>query len=208
MDGRIGKDATAATLVTATLEGTLTDGQAEQLAALDPALQKLAWLAAAQRIAEQDARICEQGTCIAELKGKLNGPQVDPATPSGQRPIYTKPPAPKRKGKPGARKGHEPARRAKPQRIDHYEEHRLDVCPDCGGELQRCSRTSKTSWKTSRRSSPNTRCIATIVRPARSTSNRSSPTHRLEIWRQKPQRRQHRPTHRTTSATLARQTVG
>ena len=115
------------------MEGRLTDGQAEQLAALDPALQKFAWLAAAQRIAEQD-------TCIAELQGKLNGPQIDPATLSGQRPIYTKPPAPKRKGKPGARKGHEPARRAKPQRIDHYEEHRLDACPDCGGGLQRGKR--------------------------------------------------------------------
>jgi len=117
----------AATLVAAALEGTLTDAQAEQLAALDPTLQKLAWLAAAQR--------------IAELRGKLDAtPQIDPATPSGQRPVYTKPPVPKRKRKPGARKGHEPARRAKPQRIDHHEEHRLDVCPDCGGDLQRCNR--------------------------------------------------------------------
>ena len=113
-------------LVTAALEGTLTDAQAEQLAALDPTLQKLAWLAAAQR--------------IAELNGKLTGGQLDPATPSGQRPVYTKPPAPKRKRKPGARKGHEPARRPRPQRIDRREEHRLDVCPDCGGDLQRCSR--------------------------------------------------------------------
>jgi hypothetical protein len=126
MDGQICKDATAATLVAAALEGRLTDAQAEQLAALDPTLQKLAWLAAAQR--------------IAELKGKLNGPPVDPATPSGQRPVYTKPPAPKRKRKPGARMGHEPARRPRPQRIDRREEHRLKLCPDCGGELQRCQR--------------------------------------------------------------------
>ncbi len=42
MDGQISKDAMAAVLVAAALEGTLTDAQAEQLAALDPALQKLA----------------------------------------------------------------------------------------------------------------------------------------------------------------------
>jgi len=35
MDGQISRDATAATLVTAALEGTLTDAQDEQLAALD-----------------------------------------------------------------------------------------------------------------------------------------------------------------------------
>jgi hypothetical protein len=116
----------AATLVAAALEGVLTDAQAEHLAALDPALQKLAWLAAAQR--------------IAELKGKLNGSRVDPATPSGQRSIYTKLPASKRRGKPGARKGHEPARRPRAQHIDRHEEHRLGVCPDCGGKLQRCNR--------------------------------------------------------------------
>ena len=126
MDGEISKDATAATLVAAALEGALTDAQAEQLAALSPTLQKLAWLAAAKR--------------IAELKGKLNGSQVDPATPSGQRPVYTKPAAAKRKRKPGAKKGHEPARRPKPQRVDQHEDHRLDVCPDCGGDLQRCNR--------------------------------------------------------------------
>ena len=126
-------DAAAATLVAAALEGRLTDAQAEQLAALDPTLQKLAWLAAAQRIAEQ-------GVCIAELQGKLDGGQIDPATPSGQRPVYTKPPAPRRKRKPGAKEGHEPARRPKPQRVDRHEDHRLDVCPDCGGDLQRCNR--------------------------------------------------------------------
>ncbi len=148
MDGQISKDATAAMLVAAALEGTLSDAQAEQLAALDPTLQKLAWLAAAQRIAEQDTRIaeqdtriCEQDTCIAELTGKLDASlQVDPATPSGQRPIYTKPPAPKRRRKPGAKTGHQPSRRPRPKRVERHEEHRLDVCPDCGGDLQRCKR--------------------------------------------------------------------
>ncbi len=66
---------------------------------------------------------------------------MDPATPSGQRPIYTKPPAPRRKGRPGAKVGHVGSRRAVPPKIDRREEHRLEVCPDCGGELQRCRRT-------------------------------------------------------------------
>ena len=130
----IGKDGEAKKLVIAALEGKLTDKQAEQLAALDPELQKLAWLAAAKRIAEQNSH-------ITELESKLKGQgQIDPATPSGQRPIYAKPPASKRKKKPGARKGHPGSCRSKPQRIDRREEHRLDRCPDCGGDLQRCKR--------------------------------------------------------------------
>ncbi len=134
MDRGISKDAVAKVLVAAALEGTLTDEQAEQLAGLDPALQKLAWLATAKRIAEQNSQ-------ITELQSNLKGhDQIDPSTPSGQRPIYTKPQASKRKKKPGGRKGHPGSRRSKPQRIDRTEEHRQDRCPDCGGDLQRCKR--------------------------------------------------------------------
>jgi transposase len=135
MDDKISKDAAVAELLAAALEGRLTDDQAEQLAAADRDLQKLAWLAAARRIAEQSAR-------IGQLEGKLSGPpKIDPSTPSGQRPIYTKPPAPQRKGKPGAKVGHAAARRPRPQQIDERKEHRLERCPCCGGELQRCDRT-------------------------------------------------------------------
>lgn len=135
MDKRISKDARIRTLVAAALEGKLSDAQAQELTALGAALLKMVLLAAAQRIAEQNAR-------IAQLEGRaaLAG-AGDPATPSGQRPIYTKPAAPKRKGRPGARPGHAGSRRPAPDRIDRREEHRLDVCPDCGGDLQRCKRT-------------------------------------------------------------------
>lgn len=128
MDDGISKDASIRALVTAALEGRLTDGQAQQLAALDDGLVKLVLLAAAQR--------------IAELRAKLEGPaRIDPATPSGQRPVYTKPPAPQGKAKkPGAKVGHPGSRRPAPRHIDRREEHRLAVCPDCGGELQRCRR--------------------------------------------------------------------
>jgi hypothetical protein len=140
MDERIRQNAQLASLLAAALDGTLTDAQAEQLAALDATLLKLAWLAAARRIAEQDGR-------IADLTAKLKGPAaIDPSTPSGQRPVYTKPPSPtaagKRKAKkPGAKPGHPGTRRPKPTTIDKQERHQLDACPCCGGELQRCNRT-------------------------------------------------------------------
>lgn len=134
MDARISTDKRIATLITAALDGTLTDEQAEQLASVDSQLGTLAWLAVAKRIAEMNAK-------IDTLQAKLGGPpKIDPATPSGQRPIYTKPPAPKRKGKPGAKPGHPGTRRPEPQRIDDRKEHRLETCPCCGGPLQRCDR--------------------------------------------------------------------
>ena len=127
MDGGFSRDAKVRALVAAALEGRLSDAEAEQLAACGEALLKLVLLAAAQR--------------IAELQGKLAlaGPD-HPSTPSGQKPVYSKPPAKKRKGRPGARVGHVGTRRPAPQRIDRRQEHRLEVCPDCGGPLQRCKR--------------------------------------------------------------------
>lgn len=140
MDERIHQNAHLASLLAAAMDGTLTDAQAEQLAACDRTLLELAWLAVAQRIAEQEAR-------IAELTARLKGPaSIDPSTPSGQRPIYTKPASPTASGqrkakKPGAKPGHPGSRRPKPAQIDKKETHQLDACPCCGGELQRCNRT-------------------------------------------------------------------
>ena len=120
-------NATAKAIIAAVLAGKATKRQADQLYAMGPEAVALLVLATTRR--------------IADLQGRLNdsGP-IDPATPSGQRPIYTKPPARKRKGKPGARPGHKGTRRSKPDRIDRHEEHRLECCPDCGSELQRCRR--------------------------------------------------------------------
>ena len=59
-------------------------------------------------------------------------------------PVYQKPARPKRRRKkPGARDGHAGTRRKTPAKIDAWVEHRLDVCPCCGGALQRCQRTRK-----------------------------------------------------------------
>jgi len=55
-------------------------------------------------------------------------------------PIYTKPNTPKRRKRPGAKKGHPGHRRGKPKKIDDHRTHRLKRCPCCGGPLQRCER--------------------------------------------------------------------
>ena len=137
-----GSDPEIKAILTAALEGTLTETQVDRLAAIDPKLLKFALLATSKRIAEHTARITEKDTAIAAMQAKLAGPPaIHPSTPSGQRPVYTKPATPRRKRKPGAKKGHPGTRRAKPQRIDQRQDHRLENCPECGGQLQRCKRT-------------------------------------------------------------------
>lgn len=128
MDFPHGTDAEARDIITSALQGRLTAEQARRAAAFDPALDEYAWIAMAQRIAALEASLAGAKT-------------TDPATPSGQIPIYTKPPASKRKGKPGARPGHQGHWRKPPVEIDRHEEHRLALCPDCGGPLQRCQRS-------------------------------------------------------------------
>ena len=119
-----------------------TEGQAEEISALGPQVATLVFLVAVQRIAQQNDKIAEQQAVIAELKAQVEGPpKIGPSTPSGQRPFHTKPSAPKRKAKAGAKPGHAGTRRPKPRRIDEHKAHRLEACPDCGGELQRCDRT-------------------------------------------------------------------
>ncbi len=128
MDAAIGKDVEVRRIIEAALRGVLTKKQARQLHQFGPEAVALAMLAAARR--------------IAELQSKLKGVQsISPSTPSGQIPIYAKPKTPKRKGRPGAKKGHQGARRARPERIDDRKTHRLPQCPKCGGRLQRCQHT-------------------------------------------------------------------
>src|SRR5438270_6137540 len=113
-----------AALVDALLEGRLTEAQAKLLAAAGEEAVLLALMAANARIAA------------------LRRPAAPtPSTPSGMVPPYQKPPAPRRKKKPGAKQGHPGTRRPAPAKIDRREEHRLAVCPCCGGGLRRCNRT-------------------------------------------------------------------
>lgn len=109
-------------LIQAALRGALTKSQARRLANENPEVLALALLAASKP--------------IAELQGSSQAQSLSPSTPSGMVPIYIKPNTPKRRKKPGARKGHPGHRRKKPERIDDHCTHRLKRCPCCGGRLQ------------------------------------------------------------------------
>jgi len=74
-------------------------------------------------------------------RGSPSRPAASPSTPSGMRPIYTKPPSGSRQKQPGRKKGHPGARRNPPERVDRRQNHRLKCCPHCHGELQRCHQT-------------------------------------------------------------------
>jgi len=127
-------------LVAALRSGSCDEAAARQLYTLGPDAVTLALLAAARRITEQDAR-------LAALEARMTGAagRLTPATPSGMIPVYTKPnahtPRAQRRKRPGARDGHPGRRRPTPTRIDQLQQHRLKVCPCCGGPLQRCKRT-------------------------------------------------------------------
>ena len=116
-------------LIAALQRGECDEATARRLYTLGPDAVALALLAAARRISELQARAMTAG--------------VSPSTPSGMRPVYTKPNAARgrRRKHPGARDGHPGQRRPAPTRIDARKEHRLKVCPCCGGPLQRCQHT-------------------------------------------------------------------
>jgi transposase len=117
-------------LIDAAGRGEIDEAGARRLYEFGPEAVTLALLASARRLAELEARLAQGNT-----------PAVDPATPSGMQPVYTKDNRARgRKRRPGARNGHAGIRRALPQRIDRVEEHRAPCCPDCGGPLQRCRR--------------------------------------------------------------------
>ena len=128
----MGTDATTRaqvqTLLDATLRGELAEADAQRLYALGPEAVTLVLLATTQRLAQL-------------RQTEPTPPAIDPATPSGQVPIYTKATASKRRKRPGAKPGHPGARRPRPEKIDERQDHRLPRCPHCDGKLQRSSRS-------------------------------------------------------------------
>ena len=126
----MGTDATRTATVEAILEralrGELSEDDARWLYGLGPEAVTLVMLALARQVARQQAG---------------SAPPVDPATPSGQVPVYLKPSARKRRKRPGAKLGHPGTRRVPPEKIDRRKVHRLERCPQCDGQLQRSSRT-------------------------------------------------------------------
>ena len=81
--------------------------------------------------AEQWERLRKAGEATAD----------SPTTPSGMRPVYTKPAARGRKRRPGRKRGHPGAHRPTPDHIDEHEEHSLSECPHCQSELGEPIRT-------------------------------------------------------------------
>lgn len=80
---------------------------------------------------------------LLEMAKRLAEPRkpasATPSTPSGMIPVYEKPAVSSRKKRPGRKKGHPGSGRARPERIDRREEHRLPCCPHCQGRLKRLS---------------------------------------------------------------------
>jgi len=121
-------------IVAAAVRGELDEPRARQLYTRGAEAVTFVLMAMARRLSEQDTR-------LAALQSPRSDTPVTPSTPSGMIPAYAKPASSPRRKKPGAKNGHPGARRATPQRIDLRESHRLKRCPDCGGTLQRCTRS-------------------------------------------------------------------
>ncbi len=68
-------------------------------------------------------------------KGLIRDPEKDPSptAPSGSIPVYKKPNKRKRHKKPGRKKGHPPAFRKIPDKIDQQEEHYIIDLPGAAG---------------------------------------------------------------------------
>jgi transposase len=99
--------------------GTLTEAQAQQFLDRDP---------------------LETRFLLLQLSAAISAKRTPHAPPSSTPPFEKKPPK-KRRGKPGAKPGHECHSRPKPEHIDRRVEHLLPSCPECGGKLVRTKRT-------------------------------------------------------------------
>ena len=108
--------------------GLLSEAQARTIVARGPEAAVFAILELSKQLAEQKTRTASES-------------HQTPATPSGMKPPYRKPPPKSRKRQPGAKKGHPGSRREVPERIDRRVKHRAKRCPDCGGKLKRCNET-------------------------------------------------------------------
>ena len=137
---------TLESIIERTLRGELTKELAQFAATMGTEAMIAVALAASARIAEQERTIAGQNARLAELSA-AGGPASGANTPSGAIPPYAKPATSKRRrGKPGARDGHEGARRAAPtaDRIARREQlEPLTVCPECEHPVERARRYRK-----------------------------------------------------------------
>lgn len=114
------------------LGATLTEDQARAIFAQGEEAVVFALLKQAKMIGEQQAAAAATS-------------HETPSTPSGMKPPYQKPATSKRHRKPGRKEGHLGSRRGHPERVDKRKEHRVDVCPHCGGPVHR-RRTARTRY--------------------------------------------------------------
>ena len=100
--------------------------------------------------AEEAQAIYEQGPeavvfALLQMAQLLAAQQPKPAdapsTPSGMKPVYEKEPSPRRRKKPGRKKGHPGARRAPPPVIHRQVVLRLERCPVCQSQVTPCAQT-------------------------------------------------------------------
>jgi transposase len=81
--------------------------------------------------------LLQMAKLLAEQQHKPK-PEDSPSTPSGMKPVYEKPTTPKRRKKPGAKKGHKGTRRPPPPIIHRHVILRLERCPVCQSKLCPC----------------------------------------------------------------------
>jgi transposase len=86
-------------------------------------------------------KLLELSKRVQELENAL--PPSSSSTPSGQVPVYQKPPASRSRKKPGRKDGHEGTRRKAPPKIDRHETHALESCPHCGNQDLKVTRKRK-----------------------------------------------------------------
>lgn len=92
---------------------------------------------AERQLSREEKKNAELEKEVSRLKRDLEAKAQPPAssaslsTPSAMRPAYSKPPARKRRRKPGRKNGHPGARRPAPVHIDRTVEHTLAECPKC-----------------------------------------------------------------------------
>jgi transposase len=105
---------------------------------------------AKKKLLRDEKRIAELEKENSKLKRDLEAKTLQPdkpdllSTPSGMRPVYSKPPAPKRARKPGRKNGHPGVKRTVPVHIDQTVEHKLTECPDCHSPLgEPCGKHSR-----------------------------------------------------------------
>lgn len=114
-------------IIDAALRGELTREQAERANDLGREATSAVMLAVSAR--------------IAELNGTMAHGVPGPHAPPGSIPLYAKAPAPKRRrGKPGARAGHDGHRRPAPEPDERVEVPPLTTCPDCRGPVHAARR--------------------------------------------------------------------